>query len=67
MIGLRTIVVILSKSRGQTMVEECEMSMNILGPGSPGFSRGLGRTIKKEQPKTHGNQVKSHVAQYLSA
>jgi hypothetical protein len=44
------------------MVEECEMSMKILGLGSPGLSLGLGRAIKKEQPETHGNQVKSHVA-----
>lgn len=51
----------------QIMVEECEMSMKILGPGSPGFSLGLGRAIKKEQPETHGNKVKSHVAPYLSA
>ncbi len=62
MIGLKVIVVMLSKNRGQTMVEECEMSMNILGPGSPGFSLGLGRTIEKEQSETHGNQVKSRVA-----
>jgi hypothetical protein len=49
------------------MVEECEMSRKILGLGSPGFSLGPGRAIKKEQPETHGNEVKSHVAPYLSA
>jgi len=49
------------------MVEECDMSMKILGLGSPGLSLGLGRAIEKEQPETHGNQVKSHVAPYLGA
>ena len=61
MIGPKAILVILSRNRGQTVVEEVEMSMKILGPSSPGFSLGLGRAIEKEKPQTHGNQVKSHV------
>jgi hypothetical protein len=49
------------------MVEEYELSKKILGLGGPGFSLDLGRPIKKEQPETHCNKVKSHVAPYLSA
>lgn len=67
MIGLKAILVILSKNQGQTMMEEVEKSMKILGPSSPGLSLGLGHAIQKEQPETHGNKVKSHVAPYLSA
>jgi len=67
MTSLKAIVVMLSRNRGRTMVEECDMSMKILGLGSPGLSLGLGRAIEKEQPETHGNQVKSHVAPYLGA
>jgi hypothetical protein len=48
MTSLKAKLVIWIRNRGQTMVEECEMSRKILGLGSPGFSLGPGRAIKKE-------------------